>query len=65
LHKSGDKKAFTALLLDMIDKPEQPAKMAGHKDIQSAENRPAIAAILNMFLGQAAVNSLDARIRPD
>jgi hypothetical protein len=65
LHKSGDKKAFAALLLDMIDKPEQPAKMAGHKGIQSAEDRPSIANILNMFLGQAASNSLDARFRPD
>jgi glycosyltransferase involved in cell wall biosynthesis len=65
LHKFGDKKAFTALLLDMIDQPEQPAKMAGHKGIQSAEDRPSIANILNMFLGRAAVNSLDARFRPD
>ncbi len=62
LHKSGDKEAFSALLLDLI---EHPAKITGNNNIQSAEDRPIITAILNMFLGQGAVNSLDARFRPD
>jgi Glycosyl transferases group 1 len=65
LHKSGDKKAFSTILLDSIGKPDQATKMAQHSGIQDAEKRPSIANILNMFLGQAVSNSLDARFRPD